>query len=228
MAAAGHVDDEGPLGQGGESPGIEDTPGGGGQRQQADQDIGPIEKRREAVGTVKGLDSVDRPRRAAPAQHVKAEGLELAPRILPEDADAKHADPAILGPVEGQLLPPPFALKALVEVHVPVVAQHVIDRILAHLGGEALIDHAHDRHAFGQLRVPQDVVDTGGQREDRLQIGIAFEIAGRGLPHQGELDVGGLAHLGPHPDLELGLLGLDAPGPFARVVPRALEQNGQG
>ena len=155
----------------------------------------------------------ERLRRAAPADDREAEADQCVRRGPAEHAQPHDADRAV---VRGVLaVRPPDVVDGLRHVFgpAPVVAQHVQQHELGHAGGQQGIDDPGDRYAGRQLaRVAQQVVDAGAQRKDRLQIGIALEVARLWLPDQRELDVGDVADIGPHAHFQT----VDAPRQLSR------------
>jgi len=62
------------------------------ERQQADQNIRPLQKRIELRLAVKAVDAVDLPGISAPARHAKAQSLERFGRVRSKRAKAHDAD----------------------------------------------------------------------------------------------------------------------------------------
>jgi hypothetical protein len=79
--------------------------------------------------------------------------------------------------------------------------QHVQHHVLGHANGEIGFDVAHDRHV-GQIRIGENMLDAGAEREDRLQAVQAGIQPARRVPGAGIRDVGSLADaVRPQPDL---------------------------
>ena len=75
----------------------------------------------------------------------------------------------------------PLALLRLELRQAAVIAQRVQQHIFGHARGQAVVHQPHDRHLARQVRVVQQVLDAGAQREDHLEVRIAREIAGLGI-----------------------------------------------
>src|SRR5262245_8575297 len=97
MPAATRIDDAGALRQLRKKARIDDAGGITGERQQADQDLGAVEKRIELVGAEVALHAWNRFLRSTPAGDIEAEIGQLARGVAAEHAHAENADLAVAG-----------------------------------------------------------------------------------------------------------------------------------
>ena len=150
----------------GEGCGIQDADGVGGERQEADQDVGAVQEDVQLAAAGIADDAIERLRAAAPAQHLEALGHERARRGGAELAQTHETDPALGGLGREGVGPLARPLRALEAIELPVVAQHGQQHVLGHGAGERRVDHARDRHVR-QIRVGDQAVDARGKRQDR-------------------------------------------------------------
>ena len=143
-------------------------------------------------------------------------------------AEPHDADPALTCGRRIELVPFAAALQLLELGLAAMVAQHVEDDVLGHALGQVLVDHPADRHLLGQGRVGEEMVDAGTEREDGAQVGEARQGAVGHVPHQGELDLGRVPHLGPEAHLHLGHALLELALPPIDAVAVGLEEKGHG
>jgi hypothetical protein len=122
-------------------------------------------------------------------------------------ADLAHAgDSHATRPRIGSGQRPPLSLAPIgfVLAHLPVMAQHAVDRVLDHALGERRIDQPDEGHMGGEIRIADDMVDARPQRRNELEIGIALQLARRILPHQREIDRRRIGHVRPLDEIEVG------------------------
>jgi len=204
VLAAADVDDVAAPRHRREGAGVQDAGGVRRQRQHADHDLAARQEPRQVLRPGEAAHAGDLLRPARPAGDVEAQPRQ-GPRHRAADlAQAHDADRAIGSLLERQLLPNPCALLLLVDRDLAVEAQRVEHRVLHHLGGQPGVDHAHDRQVARQRRVLEQVVDTGPEREDHLEVRQRCQQAGRRVPYQRVLDLRGIADVGIEPEREIG------------------------
>ena len=98
--------------------------------------------------------------------------------------------------------------------HVPMKVQHRVRRVLRHLASHARVDHARERHVR-QLRIFQQRIDAGAERQDRAEVRELREPALRRLPHECVVHVGGVPDVRVDAELEVGDSGRDRGAPGA-------------
>jgi hypothetical protein len=118
-------------------------------------------------------------------------------------------------------------LRPLEAIELTVVAQHREQDVFGHGAPERRVDHAGERDVR-QVRIREQAVDAGAEREDRLELGVARQLARRRPPHQGDLDRVPIADIRPDPHLELRNPRLQLRAPRFRRIVRAQEQQRHG
>src|SRR6476659_3198544 len=111
----------------------------------------------------------DRFWRAAPALHLKA---QTAKRLGGCTAEVTQSHDADVHFASGRLImvaPEPLALLGLIETLAAMNEQYVQHDIFDHASRQIRIDNTHDRNGR-RRRVAEEVIDTGAQREDGLQV----------------------------------------------------------
>src|SRR5712671_6087900 len=111
---------------------VQDVPRIGREWQQADQDIGALEKCIELRVAVKAVDTINLPWTAAPARHAKAETPEHFGRVRPERAKAHDADRYCARRPLKFWLPPLLALAGSQIKLLPMMHQHVKHHVFRH------------------------------------------------------------------------------------------------
>ena len=142
-------------------------------------------------------------------------------------AESENADPPVTrqrlaqqSPVSGALLRPVFRLS-------PMMAQHFHRHEFDHPGLKSGVDQPCDRNPGRQFWVPQDMFDTGSERQDRFEIRKRREQAARRLPCQNDIDLIGIADpVGPYPHVEVGNFGAECGFPVGGILAFANEQEG--
>ncbi|MHC2436685.1 hypothetical protein [Bradyrhizobium sp. USDA 4451] len=115
-------------------------------------------------------------------------------------AIAEDADRDILRAALRAALPDPVTLLGAEGGKAALVPDRMPGNEARHHLALSGIDHAHHVDAGRQARTGHDVVDAGGDRAHRLQIGIALErVVGR-MPGEGETDIRGIAGVIDHLD----------------------------
>ena len=152
---------------------------------------------------MKAFDAGKRLRRAAKAGDAEAKprqrhGRGRAEFAEPHDADRDRARHGLR-----VLVPDALALLDAVKPLAAVMQQHVQHHVFGHAHDEIGFDVAHDRH-IGQLRIDENMLDPGAEREDRLQARQAGEQAARRVPGAEIGDISALAEaVRPPPDVAL-------------------------
>src|SRR3974377_1927531 len=102
------------------------------QRQQADGDIGLIEKRLKLVAAMENGNLCGPPRRANPRRDLEAERLQHQRRRFGHHSEAQKTDAPVLGPDDR--CPAPFSidLSRMISRHVAMETQNVHDDIFSH------------------------------------------------------------------------------------------------
>ena len=150
---------------------------------------------------MKAFDAGKRLRRAAKAGDAEAEPRQRRGGGRAEHAEPHHADRDRARHRLRVLVPDALALLDVVKPLAAVMQQHVQHHVLGHANGEIGFDVAHDRHV-GQIRIGENMLDAGAEREDRLQAGQAGIQPARRVPGAGIGDVGALADaVRPQPDV---------------------------
>ena len=122
----------------------------------------------------------------------------------------------MLRPVPGGLV----ALEAGVEALMHGDLRH---HIVAHPLRQIGIDETDDRD-IGEGRVLEQRVDTGAQRQHRLEPAEPVKGIGAGLPHEGVVDLGGIVRLGGTHHGNLREFGAVALGPPRLIDIRQMQQ----
>ena len=150
------------------------------QRQQADQDLGAVQERRAAASSPwKLFTPGQRFRRAAPARDIEAErSSQLAAASLPSTPRPRM--PTLRSRASGIEQLAPHALRAAAPraPAAAVIAQHVLaPRTRSCRAVRPSSTSRTIGTLSGSVSVLQQVIDAGTEPEDRLQVGIAREIA---------------------------------------------------
>jgi hypothetical protein len=223
VLAARHVDHVGAVRQLGEGGGIQDAHGVAGERQQAHQDVRAVQEGVQLAAAGVADHAIERLGAAAPAQHLEAVGYQLSRRRGAELAKPHDADPPLGGLGWKGVGPLTPALRPLEAIELAMMAQHREQDVFGHGARERRIDHAGDRHVR-QIRVGDQAVDAGPERQDRPEIGVARQLARRRAPHQGDVDLGRIADLRPDPHVEPRNPRLQLGAPSVRRIVRAQKQ----
>ena len=107
--------------------------------------------------------------RAAPALHLKAQTAKRLGGCTAEVTEFHDADGDFTGNRLVMVAPEPLALLGLIETLAAMNEQYVQHDVFDHAGGQIGIDNSHDRNGR-KRRVAKEVIDTGAQREDGLQV----------------------------------------------------------
>ena len=205
MPAARRVDQIRALGQFRQGFPVQDTGGLGGQRQQADENFGARQERRQSARPVEAQGPGNVLRGAAPPGEIEAQQGEFRHRVPAQHAQPHHPDGAFVGlaHLARPVVPYMAALLRLEGRLVAVIAQHMQQHIFRHAGGEVRIDHPRHRH-LGQGGVDEQMIGAGAHRQNDFQVGQLGELADRRLPGQGVANIGRVADVGPGAHFEVG------------------------
>src|ERR1700676_5722210 len=199
------------------------------QRQQADQNIGCLQKRFKLRGAVKAVDPVDRLAASAPARHAKAEWPQRLGGVRSQRAKAHDADryracrplkfwrPALLALARPQIW------------LLPMMHQHVKHDIFRHPLGEVADRNPNQRH-FWQARIRHQRIDAGAQIENHPQVGKCRKLARSRLPDRGIVDLGRIERRPgqlQHPAVAADLLETALPPLRRPVFGPAMHQQGE-
>ena len=156
---------------------IQDVPRIRRERQQTDQDIGPLQKRLELRLAVKAFDAVDLLGTSAPARDAKAETPQHFGRVRSKRAKAHDADRnRARRPLKSRR--PAFLALAGSQVKLlPMMHQHVKHDIFRHATGEIADRDANQRH-FRQAGIGHQRIDAGAQIENHAQVRKCRKLAG--------------------------------------------------
>ena len=106
--------------------------------------------------------------------------------------------------VEGTLWRPFAALtQAIVISGLPMQSQDIHRHPMAHRTSHMGVCHPHQGNASGDFWVTQNMIDTGGHRHYQLEIGEFRQLSMRHFPYHGDIDIRGVADLGPFADFQI-------------------------
>ena len=162
----------------------QDTVRLGGERQEADQNVGPGEEGAELCRAGIGFDAGDGSSPPTPAGHLEAKSDQRRGSGTAEHAEPHDADADIRRGGLGTLLPSPFPLLGEIGKLLAVVEQHLQHDPFGHAARQVRADDPDDRHV-GQAVTQHDVLDPGTKRKDDLEVGERLErFIGRPPGHQ--------------------------------------------
>src|SRR5262249_51126851 len=115
------------------------------------------------------------------ARDPKADPGEQLCGVASEHAEAENTDGDFARCSLCVLVPEFFALLRLIEQQPAMMQQHVQRHVLGHARGEIPVDDTHNGYAR-QVRVADEMIDAGTERENYLEIWELREQARRRFP----------------------------------------------
>jgi len=197
---------------------IDEVLGGGGAREQADQDITVGKKRREPRSPVETRDSRQRLRRSAPARAPEAEMSKFLERAGSEIAKTHHPNTAFDG-VNWMKITPLGGTLCFGELgDASVQGERMEYGVLSDTPSQALIDQADDRNVGWQLWVREDKVHSGAKVDDNFQLRKLAQYTMGMLPDERSDDILLSANIGPDARLDLWEIFRELSLPSSRVT----------
>src|SRR5438045_6421312 len=217
MLAAPNVHQHGAFRHHGERSRAKDAFGFWRQRQQADRDIGLIEKRLKLIATMEDGDLRGLTWRANPPRDWKAERFQDQRGRPGHHPEAEKADAPLLGPSDRHSDPFAPCLRRTIAGHVAMQTQNVHDHVFGHhrIAARRLYLAKRD---LRQLAMLDDVVHAGLTAEHGFQIREGGERVEIRMHEREVFDAPHVARIGPDVDWKLRYLLAERVAPLLRIA----------